>query len=142
MEKILRVRTTFFPLIDSIISHAQNHKAYSVLHFFHSSDRREAFVLNITNLDELLTVLLLNISEEQRPSQYTYQAQEGYIELPHNTTSNLYNSRKKNPPLVLTTLKDKGIKIISGEKVDLDYEKLRTRRRLLLSSSRTTDGMG
>jgi hypothetical protein len=31
--KILRVRTTFFPLIDSIISHAQNHKAYSVLHF-------------------------------------------------------------------------------------------------------------
>jgi hypothetical protein len=64
------VRTTFFPLIDSIISHAQNHKAYSVLHFFHSSDRREAFVLNITNLDELLTVLLLNISEEQRPSIY------------------------------------------------------------------------
>jgi hypothetical protein len=57
----------FFPLIDSIISRPKS-QAYSVLHFFHSSDRREAFVLNITNLDELLTVLLLNISEEQRPS--------------------------------------------------------------------------
>jgi hypothetical protein len=96
----------FFRLLILSFSHA--HKAYSVLHFFHSSDRREAFVLNITNLDELLTVLLLNISEEQRPSQYTYQAQEGYIELPHNTTSNLYNSRKKNAPtLVLTTLRQR-----------------------------------
>jgi len=58
----------FIPLIDSIILHAQNHKAYSVLHFFHSSDRKEAFVLNITNLDEALTVLLHNISKEQQPS--------------------------------------------------------------------------
>jgi hypothetical protein len=50
-----------------------------ILYCIFPFDRREAFVLNITNLDELLTVLLLNISEEQRPSQYTYQAQEGYI---------------------------------------------------------------
>jgi hypothetical protein len=125
----------FFPLIDSIISHAQNHKAYSVLHFFHSSDRREAFVLNITNLDELLTVLLLNISEEQRPSHNILirlrKAISSYlITLP----ATYITPGKKTPPtLVLTTLKDKGIKIISGEKVDLDYEKLRTRRRLLLS---------
>jgi hypothetical protein len=47
----------FFPLIDSIISHAQNQGVFCIA-FFHSSDRREAFVLNITNLDELLTVLL------------------------------------------------------------------------------------
>jgi hypothetical protein len=40
--------------------------------------------------------------------------------------------KKNAPTLVLTTLEDKGIKL-SGEKVDLDYEKLRTRRRLLLS---------
>jgi hypothetical protein len=111
----------FFPLIDSIISHAQNQGVFCIV-FFHSSDRREAFVLNITNLDELLTVLLLIYQRNKTFSQYTYQAQEGYIELPHNTTSNLYNPEKNAPTLVLTTLKDKGIKIISGEKVDLDYE--------------------
>jgi hypothetical protein len=57
----------FFRLL--ILSfHTPKIKAYSVLHFFHSSDRREAFVLISQTLDELLTVLLLNISEEQRPS--------------------------------------------------------------------------
>jgi hypothetical protein len=55
-------------LIDPIILHAQNHKAYSVLHFFHSSDRKEAFVLNLTNLDEVISVLLHNIPSDQRPS--------------------------------------------------------------------------
>jgi hypothetical protein len=79
MEKILGVRTTFFPLIDSIISHAKSQGVFCA--FFHSSDRREAFVLNITNLDELLTVLLY-IRGTKTFSQYTYQAQEGYIELP------------------------------------------------------------
>jgi hypothetical protein len=113
----------FFPLIDSIISHAQNHKAYSVLHFFHSSDRREAFVLNITNLDELLTVLLLNISEEQRPSHNILIRLRKAISSYLITLPATYITPGKNAPtLVLTTLKDKGIKIISGEKVDLDYE--------------------
>jgi hypothetical protein len=41
------IEQPFIPL-DSIILHAQNHKAYFVLHFFHSSDKKEAFVLNIT----------------------------------------------------------------------------------------------
>jgi hypothetical protein len=61
----------FISLIDSIILHAQNHKAYSVLHFFHSSDKKEAFVLNI-NLDEALTVLLHNIPSQSNglPSMY------------------------------------------------------------------------
>jgi hypothetical protein len=81
----------FFPLIFYHFTRPKS-QAYSVLHFFHSSDRREAFVLNITNLDELLTVLLLIYQRNKAFSQYTYQAQEGYIELPHNTTSNLYNS--------------------------------------------------
>jgi hypothetical protein len=125
----------FFPLIDSIILHAQNHKAYSVLHFFHSSDKREAFVLNIANLDELLTVLLHNIPEEQRPTYNVLirlrKAISSYlITLP----ATYITPGKKTPPiLLLTALENKGIKIISGEMVDLEYEKLRTRRRLLLS---------
>ena len=29
-----------------------------MLHYFHTADRKEAFVLNFTNLDEVLTILL------------------------------------------------------------------------------------
>ena len=58
----------FISLTGTIIVHAQNHKAYSVLHFFHSSDKKEAFALNFTNLDEVLTILLLCIPAAQQPS--------------------------------------------------------------------------
>lgn len=125
----------FISLIDSIILHAQNHKAYSVLHFFHSSDRKEAFVLNLTNLDEVLTVLLHNIPAEQRPSFNVLirlrKAISSYlITLP----ATFIIPGKETPAVpILTTLENKGIKIISGETVDLEYAKLKTRRRLLLS---------
>lgn len=125
----------FINLIDSIILHAQNHKAYSVLHFFHSSDKKEAFVLNITNLDEALTVLLHNIPADQRPSYNVLirlrKAISSYlITLP----ATFITPGKKTPPvLILAALENKGIRIISGEIVDLEYEKLKTRRQLLLS---------
>jgi hypothetical protein len=125
----------FLSLIDSIILHAQNHKAYSVLHFFHSSDRKEAFVLNLTNLDEALTVLLHSIPAEQRPSFNVLtrlrKAISSYlITLP----ATFIIPGKETPPItILTALENKGIKIISGEAVDLEYAKLKTRRRLLLS---------
>jgi len=125
----------FIPLIDSIILHAQNHKAYSVLHFFHSSDRKEAFVLNITNLDEVLTVLLHNIPKDQQPSYTTLirlrKAISSYlVTLP----ATFITPGKKTPPIqILTDLESKGIPILSGTTVDQEYKKLTTRRRLLLS---------
>ncbi|TDD99317.1 ion channel [Flavobacterium cellulosilyticum] len=125
----------FIGLIDSIILHAQNHKAYSVLHFFHSSNKKEAFVLNLTNLDEVLTVLLHNIPKEQQPSINVLgrlrKAISSYLEtLP---ASFIIPGKKTPPVVILTTLENKGIKIISGETVDLEYNKLKTRRQLLLS---------
>jgi hypothetical protein len=125
----------FIPLIDSIILHAQNHKAYSVLHFFHSSDKKEAFVLNITNLDEVLTVFLHNIPKEQQPNYNILirlrKAISSYlVTLP----ATFITPGKKTPPYqTLTTLENKGIIILSGPEVDLEYKKLTTRRRLLLS---------
>jgi hypothetical protein len=125
----------FIPLIDSIILHAQNHKAYSVLHFFHSSDRKEAFVLNITNLDEVLTVLLHNIPKDQQPSYNTLirlrKAISSYlVTLP----ATFITPGKKTPPIqILTDLESKGVPILAGTTVDQEYKKLTTRRRLLLS---------
>lgn len=57
----------FGRLTPMIIAHAQNHNAYPILHFYHTSDKKEAFVLNITNLDEAITLMLLHIPEAQRP---------------------------------------------------------------------------
>lgn len=125
----------FMILIDSVILHAQNHKAYSVLHFFHSSDKKEAFVLNLTNLDEVLTVLLHNISEEERPSYNVLmrlrKAITSYlVTLPETF---ILPGKETPPSQNLSALENKGINIISGEIVTLEYHKLKTRRCLLLS---------
>jgi hypothetical protein len=125
----------FIPLIDSIILHAQNHKAYSVLHYFHSSDKKEAFVLNITNLDEVITVLLHSIPKNQQPSHNILirlrKAISSYlVTLP----ATFITPGKKTPPIQrLTELKIKGITVLSDATVDVEYKKLATRRRLLLS---------
>lgn len=125
----------FVSLVDSIILHAQNHKAYSVLHFFHSSDRKEAFVLNITNLDEALTVLLHNISEEQRPPfNVLIRLRKAISSYLVTLPATFINPSKESPPaLNLSPLENKGVTILSGEIVDREYAKLKTRRRLLLS---------
>jgi hypothetical protein len=62
-EHFKELEQPFIKLTSSILLHAQNHKAYSVLHYFHSSDKKEAFALNLTNLDEVLTMLLHVIPE-------------------------------------------------------------------------------
>jgi hypothetical protein len=121
------------------------HKIIGVLcfAFFHSSDKKEAFVLNI-NLDEVLTVLLHNIPKEQQPS-YNILMRLRKLSLSYLVTlpATFYHSRKKTPPIqILTALENKGIPILSGTKVDLEYKKLTTRRRLLLSLIKDDGGNG
>ncbi len=134
-ENFRELEQPFISLTGTIILHAQNHKAYSVLHFFHSSDKKEAFALNLTNLDEALTMLLYVIPAAQQPSfnvlmglrkaitSYLVTLPEAFI-IPGDET----------PPLPeLSALETKGIQLIKGETVDLAYEKIKSRRRLLLS---------
>ncbi len=125
----------FTNLVDEIILHGQNHKAYSVLHYFHSSNKKEAFVLNITNLDEVISVLLHSIPESQRPSQNVLIRLRKAITSYLITLPKKYiNPSKKTPPaFTFTALENKGIKIITSEKEDLEFKKLLTRRRVLLS---------
>jgi hypothetical protein len=85
------------------------------LHFFHSSDKKEAFVLNITNLDEVLTVLLHNIPKEQQPSyNILIESYSSYLVTLPATLS----PGKKTPPIqILTALENKGIPILSELKL-------------------------
>ncbi|MCF8373467.1 MAG: potassium channel family protein [Bacteroidales bacterium] len=125
----------FISLTGSIILHAQNHKAYSVLHFFHSSDKKEAFVLNLTNLDEVLTTLLHAIPEAQQPSFNVLMGLRRAITSYLVTLPEAFiTPGVEDPPLPeLAALETNGILLIPGETADLAYEKIKLRRRLLLS---------
>lgn len=134
-ENFKELEQPFIGLTGTIIIHAQNHKAYSVLHYFHSSDKKEAFALNLTNLDEVLTILLHGIPAAQQPSfnimmglrraitSYLVTLPEAFI-IPG----------KHTPPLPkLSVLEAKGVQLVQGETVNLAYEKIKSRRMLLLS---------
>ncbi len=134
-ENFKELEQPFISLTDTIILHAQNHKAYSVLHFFHSSDKKEAFVLNLTNLDEALTVLLHEIPAEQQPSFNVLMGLRRAITSYLVTLPEVFITKgDETPPLPeLSALETKGIKLIQGKTADLAYETLKSRRRLLLS---------
>ena len=128
------LKDRFLPLTDLIISHAQNHKAYSVLHYFHSSDKKEAFVLNLTNLDEALTIIMYFIPEEMRPEKTVMIGLRKAITNYLMTLPEVFiKPSKDTPPIpLLNDLKESEIPLIDKE-VREGYDNLSYRRRLLLA---------
>ncbi|WP_299986690.1 potassium channel family protein [uncultured Pontibacter sp.] len=55
-------------LADMIIQHSQNHKAYPIIHYFHSIEQRQAVILNLSIFDETINFLKYGVQEEARPS--------------------------------------------------------------------------
>jgi hypothetical protein len=125
----------FISLTESIILHAQNHKAYSVLHFFHSSDQKEAFSLNLTNLDEALSILILGIPTDKQPSINVVMGLRKAITSYLITLPEAFiTPGKETPPLPeFTELKNMGIPLINREAIEQGYGDIMSRRRLLLS---------
>jgi hypothetical protein len=97
LERFYELERPFFPLIDSIIYTPKiTRRILYCIFSIRPTGEKHLYLISQTSTNYL--PYCFNISEEQRPSQYTYQAQEGYIELPHNTTSNLYNPEKTPLP--------------------------------------------
>lgn len=51
---------SYIPQLQQQINrHTQNHMAFPVLHFFHTGRKKDAIAINIANLDEALSIILL-----------------------------------------------------------------------------------
>ncbi|MBX0331846.1 potassium channel family protein [Pontibacter sp. HSC-14F20] len=55
-------------LADMITQHSQNHKAYPIIHYFHSVEQRQSVILNLTIFDEAINFLKFGVQDEARPS--------------------------------------------------------------------------
>ncbi|SIR02710.1 potassium channel family protein [Pontibacter lucknowensis] len=55
-------------LADMITQHSQNHKAYPIIHYFHSVEQRQSVILNLTIFDEAINFLQFGVQDEARPS--------------------------------------------------------------------------
>jgi hypothetical protein len=56
------------PLCQLILQHALNHRAYPVIHYFHSTQARQAVVLGLARLSEAQLLLTHAVAPAQRPN--------------------------------------------------------------------------
>ena len=125
----------FGRLTPMIIAHAQNHNAYPILHFYHTSNKKESFVLNLTNLDEAITIMLLHVPEAQRPSNTeTYPLRKAISNYLITIKTAYINPAQEAPEIPLLTNFDQlGIPYSADQKsIATYYEQLQDRRKALL----------
>lgn len=118
-----------------IIAHAQNHNAYPILHFYHSSNKKEAFALNLTNLDEALTLMLLHLSEAQRPgNSELFPLRKAISNYLITIKTAFVRAASEAPPLpVLTNFKKMNIPYTSDStELVRHYQQWEERRKALL----------
>jgi hypothetical protein len=111
-----------------------NHKAYPILHYFHTPQATNAPVVGIVVLDELLTVLRFGVPAEHRPSEPILRNGRASVENHLQTLQGTFiTPADESPPAPeLDRLRDAGIPVVSDEEFTAALTDLETRRRTLL----------
>ncbi|UHQ99068.1 potassium channel family protein (plasmid) [Natrinema zhouii] len=111
----------------------ENHKAYPILHYFHSARPDRSPIVEIVVLDEALTLLRFGIPKRQRPNEITVRnartSIENYLETLHEGFVESADSQP--PPPNLRHLREEGIPTISDDEFETELDELDTRRRIL-----------
>ena len=122
----------FVPLSQMILQHAQNHHAYPIIHYFHTEEKKEAFVLNLANLDEVLTFLLV-LPEKVRPSIQDIQPLRNAISLYLSTVQDTYiQAADQKPPFPDIKKLTSVVGNLSEKEVEKHYQQWDDRRKMLL----------
>lgn len=121
-------------LSEMIIQHSQQLLAYPVIYCFYSYNPHKSAGLNIAKLDEALSILLLNISEENRPSEQSIRSLRNaiseYLHVQKDYFINLKDSDLDLPEM--KQLKEAGIPLVyEQDNLAEVYEDLDDRRKIL-----------
>ncbi|WP_408959360.1 ion channel [Natrinema sp. 74] len=113
----------------------ENHKAYPILHYFHSNQRSRAPVASIAALDDALTLFRFGVSDGDRPDDITVKtvraSVHSYLETLHDT---FVEPADRTPPApTLEPLRNAGVPTVSDEAFDAAVVDLDERRRRLLA---------
>lgn len=122
---------TFTEQLNTLTS---NHKAYPVLHYFHSRQPEQAPVVAVAVLDDALTILRFGVPREDRPIDAILgnarASVESYLDV---LGSSFVQPADRAPaPPELQTLRDADIPATSAGEFDAALADLDSRRRVLL----------
>lgn len=130
----LKQLTTHFDKIsEQVMLYSQHHLAYPILHYYHSKNKIESPAIALTALDEALTIMLLYIPEEKRPSKLSLyvlrRSINSYLQTLHDA---FIKSAEENPPIPdLTVLQKHKIILDDIKNQEANYQHLSERRKLL-----------
>jgi hypothetical protein len=129
-----QLESYFSDLTEMIITHSQQLLAYPILYSFHASHLAKSSSVSIAVLDEALTILLLHIPEENRPTNQAIAPLRKAIATFLNILDNNFTKDAQADASVpeLDMLKRADVTLINcaGEKEQL-YKKLSRRRHLI-----------
>ncbi|WP_266205540.1 ion channel [Pontibacter kalidii] len=121
----------FDGLAQPVAKQGQLHLAYPLLHYFYNAEKSTALLPNLAALDEALTILLLYVSEDKRPSS------QSMLPLRHALTTFLDSlttitpdpASLEEPKLDIKQLVDSKVTLLQPEAKKI--EQLRKRRKFL-----------
>lgn len=124
--------------LDSLASQlgtlAQQHRAYPILHYYHSEQAHESSAVAVAILDEALTIIRFGIDQETTCNEplvdATRSSVEGYLE----TVGSAYIQPAEQAPRPpdLDRLRDADLPTVSDREFDRSLDELEDRRRSLL----------
>ena len=124
----------FAKLTKMVLEHSQQLLAYPVVYCFYTYNPRKSAGLNIAKLDEVLTILMLNIPDEHRPSEQSIyplrKAISDYLLIQKEYFIDLEYSEPQPPDL--DRLREAGIPLKHETKqLSQIYEEVTGRRNIL-----------
>lgn len=116
-----------------------NHKAYPVLHYFHSRGAEQAPAATIAALDEALTLIAFAVEDDVRPPALVLRSARSSVSTFLTTLESAFvdPAQRAPPPPDLDRLREEGIPVVDDEAYRSALADLDLRRRMLLGMARS-----
>ncbi|MFW6097659.1 MAG: ion channel [Chloroflexota bacterium] len=109
------------------------HKAYPILHYYHSERATDAAAMAVAILDEALTLLRFGVPEDLRPNTAIMESARATIDSHLTALHNAFiePAAEAPPPPTLAPLSDMGLPTVSEDEFEQSIAGLEERRRRL-----------
>ncbi|WP_240628482.1 ion channel [Bacillus salacetis] len=112
----------------------QQHKAYPILHYYHTQDKGQSSAVAVALFDEALTVYEYGVDEKFKPNQIWIQEARSSVADYLDTLHSVFfkSAPSTPPPMDLDPLREKGIPVKSPQEFNIFLSELVERREKLL----------
>lgn len=112
----------------------QQHKAYPILHYYHSEKNEQASAIAVVIFDEALTLFKFGIPKQQQPSKVWVKEARSSVQSYLSTLNSAFikPANQTPPPTDLESLRSEGLPVKSEEEFKQALSQLEERRKKLL----------